>query len=190
MTWLKPRNVLTTASGVIALGLCALVGLFLIAGIRGWQVQAVRSQSMAPAIDAGSLVVTVPEVAANIEPGVVIAFTDPQRAGRVVMHRVVAVRYYGSQVFYTTKGDSNHVADAQAVPGKNLVGRVRWSLPLVGGVLQSARTPAGAVLALGVPLVLLVGSLRNAHRRTGLSEADAARELGGRHLGPWRPAVQ
>jgi signal peptidase len=59
---------------------------------------------------------------------------------------------------FRTKGDANEDADLTPVTPDRLVGRVVFTIPLIGHVVQFVGTPAGFVALVVLPLGLLVAS--------------------------------
>lgn len=118
-----------------------------LAGIRCF---AVTSGSMAPAYPVGCVVYAAPVQPETIREGDVITF---QLANTVVAtHRVTAVNA-GERTF-TTKGDANLTEDGKPVAFDNLIGKVCFSLPLLGNLVMWL-TPKKLVVLL-IPLVALL----------------------------------
>lgn len=173
--------VLAAATVITTCPLVALTAVFGVAALRDWQIQAVLSSSMYPTIKRGSLTIVVPEPVANLEPGMPIAFRDPVKSERIVVHRVVNVTHYGNRILFRTKGDFNKSLDARPLPAENVIGRVRWTIPYIGGWLDALRTRIGALGLIGLPLVLVIFDVLVRRRRRGtaadvvpgiLTEAD------------------
>ena len=77
---------------VAALAVAALLPLAILLGtafLFGWRFQPVETNSMAPGFPAGSLAVVQPVDVADVEPGMVVVFTDPKEAGRGLAPRGV-----------------------------------------------------------------------------------------------------
>lgn len=108
----------------------------------------VASQSMAPAISAGSLIFVVDTGQYGV--GDVVTF---QRAGKSVTHRIVETK--GDT--YVTKGDGNDGRDVP-IAHDQIVGEVVLSLPLYGYLLAIASTPLGVGLLVVVPALVLLRS--------------------------------
>jgi signal peptidase len=114
---------------------------------------------MEPAIPMGSIVVSQPNTAADeIEVGEVITFNalGPNGDPALITHRVVEVLGSGSGVRFRTQGDAVEDPDMTLVSSSNLVGRVWFSLPLVGYMVAFIRTPAGYLVLIGLPALLLI----------------------------------
>lgn len=123
----------------------------------GWRVDAVCSGSMEPAMKVGTLAVTRPIDPHDIEVGDIITF-DPKGVTLsefLVSHRVIEVRE-NSPLYFKTKGDANDNADPFIVPAANVVGKIDFHTPYLGYVTQFLRTPAGFLLALVIPGLLMI----------------------------------
>ena len=111
-------------------------------------IRAVLSDSMAPKINVGDVVVT-----ANwLTPGLNEVGIYHQRdiSGEVkqdVVHRVITISTAGE---YQFKGDNNDSIDALVVAKKDIVGTVFMKVPFIGGLF----TPIGIL-----SIVLFVGGL-------------------------------
>jgi signal peptidase len=133
------------------------------AALAGWQVETVLSGSMEPAIPVGGVVVTCPVSPEDVRAGDIITFRS---GGHHVTHRVTAV-VEGSPARFITRGDANEDADPVQVAGADLVGRVLFSLPLIGYLAAFVRTPIGFVLTLLVPGIALAALEVQALSRSG-----------------------
>jgi len=157
---LTPR---TIGRAVLALVLVALIAPFVVyavpATVGGEVSYVVLTASMTPAIAPGDVVVVDSVPARDVTVGDVIVFE--QRAGDPipVTHRVIAVdRPADAPPEFRTKGDANEDADLTPVTPNRLVGRVMFTIPLIGHVIQFVGTPAGFVALVVLPLGLLVVS--------------------------------
>lgn len=109
-----------------------LLGIALLPTIGSWNSYLVRSGSMAPAIEAGDVVVASPLAAAQEVPvGRVMVFIDPSHpnAKRLLVHRVLSMRDDGT---FTTAGDANRQWDTTALARTGIVGLARLRVPWVG----------------------------------------------------------
>jgi signal peptidase I len=95
----------------------------------GWQPTVITGHSMEPSIERGDVVIVRPVPLSAYVPGVVITFDDATRPGRLVTHRVVAVRSDGALV---TKGDNNRDDDPQPLDARRVRGRAVLRLPFAG----------------------------------------------------------
>ncbi|MFC7142568.1 signal peptidase I [Halosimplex aquaticum] len=115
----------------------------------------VRSDSMSPSIEAGSVVYVSSVPAAEISTGDVITFRNGAAGDQRVTHRVVGVVEEGGERRFRTKGDANDQADPELVPSQAVIGRVGFHVPLLGYAITFAQTDLGLALLVIVPAVLL-----------------------------------
>lgn len=102
-----------------------------IPAVLGWKPVAITSDSMAPAIRSGDIVVAAPHTGDGLGPGTVIVFQNPTGVG-LVTHRIVDVASTGE---YITGGDANRPPDSTPVQPGQVIGVGRLLVPLVGSPL-------------------------------------------------------
>lgn len=97
--------------------------------LLGWESSAIVSNSMAPRVERGDVVVFRPASEEALGTGTVIRFfgSDPDQA---IVHRVVDVDFGNST--YVTQGDANASVDSDAVPFASVEGVGALLVPLVG----------------------------------------------------------
>jgi len=121
--WKRGRRILDAV-------LAAAIGLAIV-GLRMANIglYVVISGSMAPTINIGDVVVTLPTK--NIERNDVIAFLSP--SGEVVIHRVVDIVPLGDGgIGYITKGDANRDVDPFIVTEGNVIGKTVLIIQYIG----------------------------------------------------------
>ena len=129
-------------------------------------IMAICSQSMQPTFTPGDLIIIRGVQVENVEVGDIIAFHVPSPydslAGSPTVHRVVDKREENTQVYFTTKGDSNPSADAWHVPAENVIGEyAQFKVPYMGAVTLFLRTPLGVTcLAVMVASIFLYNHYR------------------------------
>jgi signal peptidase len=163
----KGRIIVRKASGIIRglilvllLFFTVFILFFLMKGhgsfstILNHQLYIVRSNSMSPALKAGSLVIVKLTEGNDIRKNDIITY---QRTGNtlVVTHRVVEV-VQGEELQFITKGDANNTNDSLPVSADDLLGRVTFIVPLVGHILAFAGTKQGALVLLIIPGILIL----------------------------------
>ncbi len=131
-----------------------------VAKLRGNEVYNVVSGSMAPEIPVGSIIYVEPAAPETIAEEEVIAFYS---GSTVIAHRVVKNR--AGEGEFITKGDANEENDMNTVKYAELVGRVSWHCPVMGGLLEVSTSAVGKVYivcsaACGAMLNILAGRLR------------------------------
>lgn len=149
---------------VAAAGLAVLTGLVLWSLLPlgfGWGSHVVLSDSMAPGITTGDVVVAQPAPPADVLPGQVILFTDPAAQERTVVHRFLR---YDAAGLLVTRGDANQSEDSTALDPAHVRALPRLLIPWVGQPatwLRHGRTaPLAASAVIGLLGVLAVATVR------------------------------
>jgi signal peptidase len=71
---------------------------------------------------------------------------------------------------FQTKGDNNEEPDRNAVTSANLIGQVRFHIPLVGYILHFIKQPLGYVLLICLPaIVIILVEMKNIREQINLS---------------------
>ena len=118
------------------------------------KVKIVQSGSMEPSIKTGGLVIIKPFSEYHI--GDVIMFGEDTKTKVPTTHRIVADEVRSGVFYYTTKGDANEDPDPQQVKQSEVIGKVLFSIPYLGYVLDFAKKPLGFALLIGVPAAIVV----------------------------------
>ncbi|MDR1300689.1 MAG: signal peptidase I [Candidatus Nomurabacteria bacterium] len=105
--------------------------VILVSGIFRYWAMAIGSDSMRPEIATGDVVIIDKDYGdvENIELGSILAF---RHDGQVITHRLIATEHDASGLKIQTKGDNNNNNDAWSVRDSDIVGLVRWKIPLIG----------------------------------------------------------
>lgn len=137
---------------VVALGLLLLTSLIPIPG--NVLVKIVQSGSMEPSIKTGSLVIIKPSL--NYRVGEIIMFGEDTKTKVPTTHRIVRDEVRSGVFYYTTQGDANEDSDLQPIAQSEVIGKVLFSIPYLGFVLDFAKKPLGFALLIGVPAAIVV----------------------------------
>ena len=148
----------------IVLVFIALGVAFIAIPYFGNQALIVRSGSMSPAIDVGSIVVirasrefVSPIVSTLIyNKGDVIAFHSQNDPKTIITHRIISSEVKGGEVFYKTKGDANDDVDGWLVNEQNVLGKTFFTLPFVGRILAFTKSNIGFPLLIILPAILVI----------------------------------
>jgi signal peptidase len=177
---LRPQ---TAGRALLVVVLLALIAPFVVyavpATVGAEASYVVLTASMTPAIAPGDVVIVDSVPARDVAVGDVIVFERWTGDAVPITHRVIGVeRTAGAPPAFQTKGDANEDADLNPVTPDRLIGRVVFSIPLIGHVIQFVGTPAGFVALVVLPLGLLVVSevadLLRAGRPGASATSDAA----------------
>ncbi len=140
---------------LVAGAVAGTVALVTVPRIAGFTPFTILTGSMSPAYRVGDVVIDERIPPASARPGDVVTFTDPQRRGKTVTHRVQRLTRDGAQVRFTTKGDANNTAETWSVPAGGSIGRVRMHVPKIGWALQWAHSREGRLGLIAIPAALL-----------------------------------
>lgn len=146
-----------TVYGFFVLLLVGIAGLFLVSLLPipgNIQIKIVKSGSMDPAMPTGSVALIQPF--SSYEVGDVITFGEDTLTRVPTTHRVVGIRMEGEQMYFTTKGDANEEVDPEETTLASVIGKVVWSVPYVGYILDFAKQPKGFALLIGIPAALVI----------------------------------
>ena len=138
-------------TAVVVIAMLLLATLLPLPG--DFKVKIVQSGSMEPAIKTGSIVIDKAEAAYNV--GDVVTFGADTKTRVPTTHRIVAIGD-GPNPVYTTKGDANDAPDEVNTHLADIHGRVVFTLPYAGYVLDFARKPLGFALLVGLPAALII----------------------------------
>ncbi len=188
------RRALDVFQAVMAVALLLLI-LALLAGtvpsLIGYESFVVFSGSMEPAIHVGDLAIVAPAKPVDLKVGDVVTYRLTDRPGVLVTHRIIQIGLDDKQnMIFTTKGDANNSADQVQVDQGAVLGRVAFSIPQVGYLVDFAKRPEGRVLLLGIPGLLLALDYLLGLRRRRKGVVSPARDESGELLARGRMALE
>lgn len=153
-----------------AAGLAALI-LILLAGIApsmfGYESFVVLSGSMRPSLQVGDLAVVAPTRTETLMVGDIITYRQARRPDVLVTHRITNIGLDPQgRVTFETQGDANNTTDSVLVDSKSVLGRVVYSIPMIGYLVEFSKRAEGKLLLIGLPgLMLVLDTFRGAARR-------------------------
>lgn len=119
-----------------------------------YELLTVMSGSMAPTIKMGSIVVIKPSEDYKI--GDIITFQKGRNQKIPTTHRIIEAEVIGGRTFFTTKGDANSSPDPQKVAKQEILGKVLFSLPYFGYLVDFLRKPIGFLIAILLPAFIII----------------------------------
>lgn len=128
--------------------------------VFGFSVLQVKTGSMLPDYEIGTIVITKNVDANDLQVGDVISFysLDQDISGEVNTHRIEKIEYGGDDnaPYFTTKGDNNTQVDKQKVWPSQIVGKVVYNLGTVSGsVIGVFQNPNVIFFVIVLPLVFI-----------------------------------
>lgn len=149
---IKPTNILFNILALITLLAVVFVSFNLIAGAKGYSV---ITNSMAPSIKKGEVVFVKPVNFNSLQNNdiVTVAFGD---GSGYFTHRITAIDYEAGVI--RTKGDANQSEDPQPSASEQVVGKVWYSVPLLGyaSIFYNGLTPIKISVILAVVVIALI----------------------------------
>jgi signal peptidase len=134
--------------------------------LSGYRLESVRSGSMQPTYQVGSLLVVAPVDPAAVRVGTALSFISPAD-GLLETHRVIEIVNNADGLAFRTRGDANRTPDKFIVPASAARGTVRWSVPRLGDLMRWFAWPRGFILLVVTPLVVLAVTEGVSRRRRG-----------------------
>lgn len=126
--------------------------------VFGYSFLIVRTQSMVPTYEVGSIVFVKQAEADSLVPGDVISFfsEDPMIAGTPNTHRIVStgINDRGKR-YFVTKGDNNPTIDSYMVYEDKLIGKVSGSIKSAGTLISKLKNRYVIFFLLIVPFAFL-----------------------------------
>ena len=95
-----------------------------------------------------------------------------QDNGALVVHRIISLD--GDTVI--TKGDANNTAD-KPITASVIKGKVLFSVPFVGNIVNFVKTPVGTILIIAVAIVLIEIPRRNEKKRDDEQREQIIQEI-------------
>ena len=139
-------------STILLIVLFVLAVLLIGPTLLGMKSMAVLSGSMEPKIPVGSIVYVEDVEPSTLQAGDVITYSIS--GSTMVTHRVVNVDVENQSII--TKGDANDVEDGAPVAFSQVIGKMKWHVPLLGYFSIYIRTPLGITAACGVLIVVVL----------------------------------
>lgn len=96
----------------------------------GYRSYTVLSGSMEPKFYPGDIIITKHKDKVDIKVNDIVTYRDNK--GVIITHRIIEETDEG----YITKGDNNNVKDAGILKEENIIGKVKFSIPKIGYVMN------------------------------------------------------
>lgn len=137
----------------------------------------VKTGSMSPLFEQDDLIFVKEVEGSEVEVGDVIAFIDPTGNGTSLLtHRVVEKYEEDGVLYFITRGDTNKTNDP-AVSEEALVGRYTdFHIGGGGKIVEFMQSPAGLIVCVFLPLVLLIAwdiFRRRRHEKNNRQDTEA-----------------
>ena len=155
---LKTISKILKVSSSVLIALAAILALFLVGmKVFGFQIYTILSPSMEPNYPTGAIIYVKEVDTATLKEGDVITFqlTDNMTA----THRIIEVMSDDKnqgEMLYRTKGDNNKHADSNPVTSDRILGKVVFSIPVLGLLASYIQTRSGLFVCLAIAGALML----------------------------------
>gem|GEM_PF-2696522 len=155
----KPKLILTIIYYFLICVVSILLVITLFSGNKlgtNFKLFTVQSGSMKPTLNVGDLII-IKEMDDYYANDIVTFDGNLDNASQIIItHRITRSEIMGDKTVYVTKGDYNSVEDLTKIQEKDILGKYIFKIPLIGYVINFARTPLGFILMLVVPCILII----------------------------------
>lgn len=139
-------------AGIMSIALLLVISLAPISG--NYKIKVVKSGSMEPYIKTGGIVVIKPS--SSYKVGDVITFGQDTKTQIPTTHRIIEAEGEGATRQFITKGDANDSEDPVPTRESDVSGKVIFTAPYMGYILDFAKRPLGFALLVGIPALLII----------------------------------
>ncbi len=162
----QPKQVINTIVNVILViaiiiaVICTYISFVTSSGngvpsILGLRLLSIQTNSMAPTINYGDLIIDTGVEAEEIRKNDIITYWTIINGERVLnTHRVNEIYDGGGYLIFETKGDANTSADPLTVHEREIVGKYSLKIPGLGKVFDYLQTPTGFLIVVVIPVLL------------------------------------
>jgi len=134
-----------------------------------------RSDSMAPTLRAGDLLLVRSIHATDARVGDVITFPDPKQAGQTITHRVQGVQRTATNMIVTTRGDANSADERWTIAPDATIGQYAGvRIPAIGRALEVVHDNWIATLLSGLILIAAASAAARVLRQPTATKERAA----------------
>ncbi len=144
-------------AGIVALvGVSVLLAAGTLPGFLGFESFVVSTNSMEPTIMVGGLAVVSPVKVEQLTAGDIITYRRPADPDTIVLQRLLYVDAEAAdKLSLQTRGDAEPASEQVNVLPHVTLGRVMYSIPGIGLLVDFLNQPLGKVLLLAAPGVFL-----------------------------------
>ncbi|GAA3598344.1 hypothetical protein GCM10022198_23260 [Klugiella xanthotipulae] len=142
----------TVVSALIVL----VTAIILVPRITGSTTYTILTNSMAPTLPPGTIIVTQPRDVASIRVGDVVTYQIESGQPEVITHRVVGIsKDTRGEVSFIMRGDNNSVNDPKPVIREQVMGVVLYSVPFVGLAINTVTGNAKLWVPVAIAVVFI-----------------------------------
>ncbi|MFC4224797.1 signal peptidase I [Lysinibacter cavernae] len=172
------------AFGVVVSALIVIVAaLIVVPRATGSTTYTILTNSMAPGLPPGTVIVTQPRAISDIRVGDVITYQVESGKPAVITHRVVGISTdTRGETAFITRGDNNSVNDPEPIIREQVLGVVIYSVPYIGLAINAVTGNAKLLVPVLIAVVFILWGLgyvvsyvlSRKKKQAALPEDDAA----------------
>lgn len=150
------QTIIKIAHYVILAGLIFIGSLLFLSFMplpTDFDLRIVQSGSMEPEIKTGSMIFI--RSADEYKVGDVITFTPEIEDRTPITHRIIDKDEVDGEDVFITKGDANRTHDIQPINEKRIMGKMIFSIPYIGYVINFAQKPFGFFILVVLPFIVI-----------------------------------
>lgn len=117
----------------------------------------VLSGSMRPNIKEGSIVFVNRNIK-NFQVNDIITYINPNNPQEFITHRIISISNKDNRLVFETQGDTNNQKDDWFVYKESIFGKVIFTIPSLGYIVNFAQTKTGTILVIVLPLSIITCS--------------------------------
>ena len=171
------RRLLDALLVAAVLAVVATAGIQFLAPVAGGRAMVIGGGSMEPSIGRGAFALTLPAGVETYAVGDVV--TVQQGGATPYTHRITRLTELAGVPYVETKGDANAAPDPAIVPTGALIGKIAFSIPLLGYFAMLLGTAAGLAgfLAVSATALMVVWAIEELEDERCPACAAAAAEI-------------
>lgn len=132
----------------------------------GYKVLQVMSGSMDDVFSVGDVILIKETKQEDIKKGDIITF----KKENIITHRIIEMNKVNNTMYYTTKGDSNNVNDAEKVKYEEIEGKYITKFVSIGYLINFLNTTEGFIILVSLPIIVIAFTifreLRNKEKKS------------------------
>lgn len=132
----------------------------------GYKVLQVMSGSMEDVFSVGDVILIEETKQEDIKKGDIITF----KKENYITHRIIEMNKTNDTMYYTTKGDSNNVNDAEKVKYEEIEGKYITKFVYIGRLINFLNTTEGFIILVSLPIIVIAFTifreLRNKEKKS------------------------
>lgn len=126
-----------------------------IPSIIGYSPFSIQSNSMAPTLHKGDLIIDKIIAIEDLKVNDIVSFFATEQGTNIVKtHRIIEIINDGA-IILVTKGDNNDVQDETLISEVDLIGKYQFRIPIMGYIIDFLKSKWGFLFCIVIPLFII-----------------------------------